>query len=68
MHRNEKSRAVAVGATAIGIAADAVDQLVRPDAEKIIKEQILLGIPADALAKKYPLYAPLINEIKEAMK
>jgi filamentous hemagglutinin len=60
--------AVAVGATVIGVAADAVEQLARPDAEKIIKEQILMGIPADALAKKYPLYAPLINEIKEATK
>ena len=58
---------VAIGATAIGVAADTLEQMARPDAEKIIKEQILLGIPADALAKKYPLYAPLINEIKEAM-
>jgi hypothetical protein len=59
---------VAIGATVIGVAADVVEQLARPDAEKIFKEQILLGIPADALAKKYPLYAPLINEIKEALK
>ena len=39
---------VAIGATVIGVAADAVEQVVRPDVEKIIKEQILLGIPANA--------------------
>jgi filamentous hemagglutinin len=59
---------IAAGATVIGVAADAVEQVVRPNAEKVIKEQILLGVPADALARKYPLYAPLINELKEASK
>ncbi len=59
--------AVAVGATAIGTAADAIEQVVRPDMEQVIREQLIFGTPADVLTRRYPLYAPLINEIKEAL-
>ena len=60
--------AVAVGATAIGVTADVVEQVARPDVKQIIHEQVLLGMPADVLIRKYPLYAPLINELKEKLK
>jgi filamentous hemagglutinin len=59
--------AVAVGATAIGTAADAIEQVVRPDMEQVIREQLIFGTPADVLIRRYPLYAPLINEVKEAL-
>jgi len=59
--------AVAVGATAIGTAADALEQVVRPDMEQVIREQLIFGTPADVLTRRYPLYAPLIIEVKEAL-
>jgi filamentous hemagglutinin len=62
------SGAVAVGATVIGVGADAVEQLVRPNAEQVFKEQLLLGVPAEVLTQKFPQFAPLINELKEAIK
>jgi filamentous hemagglutinin len=60
--------AVAVGATVIGVGADAVEQVAGPDLKQVFQEQLLLGVPAEILVKKYPLYAPLINELKEALK
>jgi hypothetical protein len=59
---------VAVGATVIGVGADAVEQLVRPNAEQVFKEQLLLGVPAEVLTQRFPQFAPLINELKEAIK
>ncbi len=59
---------VAVGATVIGVAADVVGQVVRPDAKQVFKEQLLLGVPAEVLIQRYPQLAPLINEVKEALK
>ncbi len=60
--------AVAVGASVLGAAADVVEQAVRPDLEKAIREQLLQDVPADVLTRRYPLYAPLINEIKEKLR
>ncbi len=60
--------AVAVGATVIGVGADVVEQVARPDLKQVFQEQLLLGVPAEILVKKYPLYAPLINELKEVLK
>jgi hypothetical protein len=60
--------AVAVGATVIGVAADVVEQVARPDAKQVFKEQLLLGVPAEVLIQRYPQLAPLINEVKEALK
>lgn len=59
--------AVAVGATAIGLGADAVEQLMHPDIKRVFRDQLLLGVPADVLTQRYPLFAPIINEIKEAL-
>jgi hypothetical protein len=59
---------VAAAATGIAITADALEQLARPDLEKVLREQIALGLPADALAKRYPQFAPLIEMIKQGMK
>jgi hypothetical protein len=59
---------VAVGATVIGVAADAVEQMARPDAKQVFKEQLLLGVPAEVLIQRYPQLATLINEVKEALK
>lgn len=59
--------AVALGATVVGLGADAVEQTVRPNMQQVIQEQLLLGVPAEVLSQRYPLYAPIINEIKEGL-
>lgn len=59
---------VVVGATVIGIAADAVDYVMRPNPEQFIKEQIGIGLPASVLSERYPMWAPLINEVAEQFK
>jgi hypothetical protein len=59
--------AVAVGATAIGVAANAVEQVMRPDMNQVFREQLLLGVPAEVLTQRFPHYAPIINEIREAL-
>ena len=60
--------ALAVGATVIGVAADVVEHVARPDAKQVFKEQLLLGVPAEVLIQRYPQLAPLLNEVKEALK
>jgi hypothetical protein len=60
--------AVAVGATVIGVGADAVAYISNPDPYKFIKEQIGIGIPASVLSERYPLWAPIINEVAEKVK
>jgi len=58
---------VAVGATVIGVVADGVEQVMRPDMNQVFRDQLLLGVPADVLTQRYPLYAPVINAIKESL-
>ncbi len=60
--------AVAVGATVIGVGADVVAYISNPDPYKFIKEQIGIGIPASVLSERYPLWAPIINEVAEKIK
>jgi hypothetical protein len=60
--------AVAVGATVIGVAADAVAYMANPEPSKFIKEQIGIGMPASVLVERYPLWAPIINEVAEQLK
>ena len=62
------AQALAVGATAVGIGADIVEQAVRPDAKQVIREQLILGVPAEVLTQRFPILAPVINEIKEGLK
>ena len=59
---------VGAGAAVIGGGADVVEQVVRPNVEQVIREQLLLGVPAEVLTRKFPLYALLINEVVESMK
>lgn len=59
---------VAVGATVVGVASDAVNYLANPDPKKFILEQIGMGILAAVLAERYPLWAPIINEAAELAK
>ena len=59
--------AVPLGATVVGLGTDAVEQAVRPNMQQVIQEQLLLGVPAEVLSQRYPLYAPIINEIKEGL-
>ena len=58
----------AITAAGVGFAADVVEQIVRPDPQKYFKEQLLIGIPANVLTEKFPLYAPFINEVAEKIK
>jgi filamentous hemagglutinin len=60
--------ATAATATGVGLVADVVEQMIRPDPQKYFKEQILIGIPANVLAEKFPLYAPVVNEVAEKIK
>jgi filamentous hemagglutinin len=60
--------ATAVTATGVGFAADVLEQLVRPDPQKYFKEQLFIGIPANVLVEKFPIYAPVINEVAEKIK
>jgi hypothetical protein len=62
------AQALATGATAVGLAADAVEQAVRPDLKKFFTEQIVIGVPAGELIHRFPIFAPLINEIAEQVK
>lgn len=59
--------AVALGATVVGVGADLAEQVMRPDMNQVFRDQLLLGVPADVLTQRYPLYAPVINEIKESL-
>ena len=60
--------AVAIGATAIGVAADTANYLANPDPKQFIKEQIGVGFPASILMERFPLWAPIINEVAEELK
>jgi hypothetical protein len=60
-------RAVAVGATVIGVAADAVEQVVRPDAGQVTSDS-LTKILQDRIEKRIPIAAPITNELAEAWK
>jgi filamentous hemagglutinin len=61
------SGAVAVGATVIGVGADAVEQLMRPDTGQTTVN--LLGtVTGEAVNKVLPIAAPLTNEIVEGLK
>jgi filamentous hemagglutinin len=62
------AKGVAVGATVIGTAADVVEYIAQPNPQEFIKEQIGLGMPAAVLAEKFPLWAPIINEVSEEIK
>jgi filamentous hemagglutinin len=62
------AQAVAVGATAIGVAADVTAYLLTPNPEKFIREQLGVGTPASVLSERYPLWAPIINEVAERLK
>jgi filamentous hemagglutinin len=56
-----------VGATVIGVGADAVEQLVRPDTGQTTVN--LLGtVTGEAVNKVLPIAAPLTNEIVEGLK
>ena len=58
---------VAVGATVIGVAADAVEQMARPDLNKVLSESVP-KIIQDRIDKRLPLAAPLTNELAEIWK
>jgi filamentous hemagglutinin len=61
--------AVATGATVIGVAADAVEQMVRPDTGQTVVN--LIGTASSTLIEKLPggaAVAPITNEIVEGMK
>jgi len=60
--------AVAIGATAIAVAADTTNYLANPDPKKFIREQIGVGFPASILMERFPLWAPIINEVAEEFK
>jgi filamentous hemagglutinin len=53
---------VSFSATAIGMTADAVTQLAKPDVGQYWVASGI-GIAANAAAEKYPLFGPAINEI-----
>jgi hypothetical protein len=61
------SGAVAVGATVVGVGADAVEQLVRPDGNKVLSDA-LAKIVQDRIDKRLPIAAPITNELAEAWK
>jgi hypothetical protein len=59
--------AVAVGATVIGVAADVVEQLARPDVGQAVVN--LIGTTAvEAANKAVPIAAPITNEVVELLK
>jgi hypothetical protein len=60
--------AVGFGATAVGVVADTVNYLANPDPKQFVREQIGVGFPASVLAERYPLWAPIINEVAEELK
>jgi hypothetical protein len=51
----------------IGVAADAVEQVVRPDAGQITSDS-LTKILQDRIDKRMPIAAPITNELAEAWK
>lgn len=59
---------VALGATVVGVVAEGVQQIVKPDPKQFILEQLSIGVPAELLSQRYPLYAPVINEAADALK
>lgn len=59
---------VAAGSAMVGLVADAVSQVLRPDATTMFKDNVLIGIPASVLGDRFPLVAPVINEIGEKVK
>lgn len=60
--------ATAVTAAGVGFAANVLEQIARPDQKQFFINQILIGVPADQLMKRYPMFAPVINEAAEAIK
>lgn len=61
------SGAVAVGATVIGVGADAVEQFVRPDLGQTGINAAGAAV-SEIINKKVPVLAPITNEIVEAAK
>jgi filamentous hemagglutinin len=61
------SGAVAVGATVIGVGADAVEQLVRPDMGQTGVNAAGSAV-SEIVNKRVPVLAPITNEIVEAAK
>lgn len=59
--------AVAVGATTIGVGADAVEQLARPDTNQVLSDS-LAKIVQDRIDKRLPIAAPISNELAEVWK
>lgn len=64
----KSAEGVAMGATAVGVAADTINYLARPNPRQFIEEQIVIGVPAEVLIEKFPLWAPVINEVAEQIK
>lgn len=58
---------VAVGATVVGVAADAVEQIMRPDMGKVAWDSVA-RVVQDRLDKRLPVAAPITNELVEAWK
>ena len=58
----------AVIATGVGIAADAVEALIQKNPATYVKTQLESGIPAQLLSERFPMFAPLINEVAERIK
>lgn len=64
----KSAQAIAIAATAVNIGADAVEQVLRPNVKQVIRDQLVLGVPAEVLTQRFPLLAPWINEVKESLK
>ncbi|MEX3949952.1 hemolysin [Paraburkholderia sp. EG287B] len=59
---------LAAGSGMVGLAADAVAQIIRPDPAAMFKDDIIIGVPTSILGDRYPMLGPVINEVGEYLK
>ncbi|MEX3977777.1 hemolysin [Paraburkholderia sp. EG287A] len=59
---------LAAGSGMVGLVADAVAQIIRPDPAAMFKDDIIIGVPSSILGDRYPMLGPVINEVGEYLK